>query len=382
MEVWLITTLLAVGLLQFLDTGLYTYLAYNLSVGGSYLGAASAVWSLIYIVSNRFFSRFADDGRNKMLLLISSAALSLMYVLCNDVNEVSGLVMYSLHAFAIAVVNLSLSVTILETYDYTNWNGVNAFSRVITNLVRGSSFLVVALSFASVPTFLILATALTSISMILIPGIGLNIERTLFKINKDLRYVGKYIKASTALLYIHKPREALEYFERVWSSSNELKPWRVITSTVLYAMFGDLVLVVLPLILKGYVGLSSLWLSWGIALLSASFIVVPVITRFAPSSESINPRLIGSFISLRGLTLALLLPYVSSEFSLSIYLLLVVVTTSISDSYLYNKFVEVSSGYSISKYYIAREVGSIIGSIAGGLVTVALAISSAALMIF
>ncbi|MEM1898719.1 MAG: hypothetical protein QXD36_06480, partial [Sulfolobales archaeon] len=279
MEVWLILTVLVVGLLQFLDTGLYTYIAYNLRVDGLYLGVVSAIWSVVYVLSNSCFSRLADRGRNKVLLLIASVVLILIYVLFSNISLLNGLLLYSLHAIAVATVNLSLSVTILEMYDYTSWNNINTFSRVASNLVRGSVFLLIALYFLNLQLILILTTVLTYLSLMLLPGVGLNIERTLFKINRNLSYVGRYLKASTALLYIHKPKDALEYFEKVWSGSNDLKPWRVLTSAVLYTMFGDMVLVVLPLLLKGYVELNSLWLSWGMAFLLTSLIVLPIISK-------------------------------------------------------------------------------------------------------
>jgi len=369
LEVWLILTVLVVGLLQFLDTGLYTYIAYNLRVDGLYLGVVSAIWSVVYVLSNSYFSRLADRGRNKVLLLIASVVLILIYVLFSNISLLNGLLLYSLHAIAVATVNLSLSVTILEMYDYTSWNNINTFSRVASNLVRGSVFLLIALYFLNLQLILILTTVLTYLSLMLLPGVGLNIERTLFKINRNLSYVGRYLKASTALLYIHKPKDALEYFEKVWSGSNDLKPWRVLTSAVLYTMFGDMVLVVLPLLLKGYVELNSLWLSWGMAFLLTSLIVLPIISKLTSGSMYGGSRLTGLLIFLRGLTLALiLLTHVNDWLTLTLYLLLVVVFSSIADSLMYNKFVEVSAGYGVSRYYIAREVGSVTGSLAGGLV--------------
>lgn len=366
--VWLVLTLLVLGLMQFLDTGLYTYIAYNLHVGGFYLGVLSATWSLVYIVSNKVFSRLADSGRNKVLLLLSSITLLLIYITLSDINALNGLILYSLHALALSAANLSLSVTILEIYDHISWNSVNAFSRIFSNFVRGSTFVLVALYSINLPPILILTTVFACMSTVVLPGIGLNVERMLFKINRDLSYVGKYLKASTALLYIHKPRDAFEYLERTWSNFNMLKPWRVLTSTVLYTMFGDLILVVLPLLMKDSVGLHGLWLSWGIGLLLTSFIIAPLISRVISTSENTDVKLMSLFILLRGIILVLLLPYIYDWSGLTTYLLLIIALSSIADFLIYNKFVEVSAGYSISNYYIAREVGSIIGSILGGLI--------------
>lgn len=366
---WLILTVLVVGLLQFLDTGLYTYIAYSLRVDGFYLGIVSAAWSVAYIISNSCFSRLADRGRNKVLLLIASVALILIYVLFSNISLLNGLMLYSLHAIAVATVNLSLSITILEMYDYTSWNSINTFSRMASNLVRGSAFLLIALYFIDLQLILILTTVFTHLSLMSLPRVGLNIERTLFKINRNLSYVGRYLKASTALLCIHKPREALEYFEKVWSGSNDLKPWRVLTSTALYTAFGDMVLVVLPLLLKDYVGLNILWLSWGVAFLLTPLIVLPLVSKLTSDSRDGDSKLIGVLIFLRGLALTLLLlTYLYDGLALTLYLLLIVMLSSMTDSLTYNKFVGVSAGYGVSNYYIAREVGSITGSLIGGLV--------------
>ncbi|MDW7970082.1 MAG: hypothetical protein RMH77_06775 [Sulfolobales archaeon] len=365
-KVWLIIAVVLMGVLQFLDTGLYTYITYKVSVEGVYLGLLSATWSLVYIAINQSLSRLADAGRNKLLVFISSLSLILIFMLFRSVNELNGIVIYSLHASAIATLNLALSITILEVYDYFNWNSINTLTRVLTTLIRGLTFLVVALHITDIPVILLSTITLSLTSLILIPRIGLNIERRLFKISKDLSCIGKYVKASSALLYIHKPRDAFEYFERVWSNSNALKPWRVLFSALLYTMFGDIILVILPLYLKGTVGLTDLWLSWGIAFLFASFIVVPFIIRLS-SGDNVNTKLIGLTVVARGVVLVSLLPFIFYVNNLIIYLLLVLSLSSIADTLMYNKFVEVSAGYGVSKYFVAREVGSIIGSILGGL---------------
>ncbi|MEM0454168.1 MAG: hypothetical protein QXO98_05895 [Sulfolobales archaeon] len=389
---WLILTIVLLGVLQFLDAGLYTYITYNLDVNGFYLGLLSAIWSLVYIISNHLLSKLADSGRNKLLLLISSASLLLTYICFRSIDELSGVVAYSLHALAVANLNLSLSITILEIYDYFNWNSINSLTRVLTSLARGSAFLIVALRITDISMVLLTTILLSLLSLALTPRIGLNIERKLFKISKDISGIGKYVKASSALLYLHKPREALEYFEKVWSDSNVLKPWRMLISASLYTMFGDVILVILPLYLKGSVGLSDLWFSWGVALLFTSFIIVPIVARLMSGGEGVNTKLIGITILVRGFILVSLFSLVNYTPNLIIYLLLVVSISSIADTLMYNKFVEISSGYGVSSYFILREVGSIVGSLVGGLiytfipgsitvVTIGLAILSAILLI-
>ena len=368
-EVWLLITVLTLGLLQFLDTGLYSYVAYNLNVGGIYLGVMSALWSFTYILANYLLSELADLGRNKLLIIMTTISLSVIYILFIDINDFNSLLMYSLHALAVASINLALSVTILEIYDYFSWGRVNMLSRVLSNVFRGITFLLVALSIIDL-SFIIASLIIISItSTLLIPSIGLNIERKLYKMGRDLSLVSRYMKASTALLYIHRPKEALEVFESVWSS-DRLKPWKILISTFSYVVFSDIIFVILPLILKNSLSLNTLMFSWGIALLVTGITSIPVISIMSSLEGRTNIKLIILLILLRGLTLILLLPLVSDALTLTLYLLTVVFISTLADSLIYNKFVEVSAGYSTSKYFIVRELGSIIGSLISGFIFV------------
>jgi len=367
--VWLLITVLTLGLLQFLDTGLYSYVAYNLNVGGIYLGVMSALWSFTYILANYLLSELADLGRNKLLIIMTTISLSVIYILFIDINDFNSLLMYSLHALAVASINLALSVTILEIYDYFSWGRVNMLSRVLSNVFRGITFLLVALSIIDL-SFIIASLIIISItSTLLIPSIGLNIERKLYKMGRDLSLVSRYMKASTALLYIHRPKEALEVFESVWSS-DRLKPWKILISTFSYVVFSDIIFVILPLILKNSLSLNTLMFSWGIALLVTGITSIPVISIMSSLEGRTNIKLIILLILLRGLTLILLLPLVSDALTLTLYLLTVVFISTLADSLIYNKFVEVSAGYSTSKYFIVRELGSIIGSLISGFIFV------------
>jgi len=369
-EVWLLITVLALGLLQFLDTGLYSYVAYNLNVGGIYLGVMSALWSLIYILANHMLSGLADLGRNKLLIIISTISLLAIYVLFININEVNSLLMYSLHALAIASVNLALSITVLEIYDYFSWGRVNMLSRVLSNVFRGVTFLLVALGGINL-SIIIVSLIITSItSVLLIPSIGLNIERKLYKMSRDLSLISRYMKASTALLYIHRPKEALEIFERVWSGSDRLRPWKILISAFSYVAFSDAIFVILPLILKNSLSLNTLMFSWGIALLVTGVTSIPVISIIGSLEGGTSMKLVITSILLRGLTLVLLLQLVSDTLTLTLYLLTVVFIGTLADSLMYNKFVEVNAGYSTSNYFIARELGSIVGSLISGFVFV------------
>jgi len=329
----------------------------------------SALWSFTYILANYLLSELADLGRNKLLIIMTTISLSVIYILFIDINDFNSLLMYSLHALAVASINLALSVTILEIYDYFSWGRVNMLSRVLSNVFRGITFLLVALSIIDL-SFIIASLIIISItSTLLIPSIGLNIERKLYKMGRDLSLVSRYMKASTALLYIHRPKEALEVFESVWSS-DRLKPWKILISTFSYVVFSDIIFVILPLILKNSLSLNTLMFSWGIALLVTGITSIPVISIMSSLEGRTNIKLIILLILLRGLTLILLLPLVSDALTLTLYLLTVVFISTLADSLIYNKFVEVSAGYSTSKYFIVRELGSIIGSLISGFIFV------------
>lgn len=367
-KVWLLITVLALGLLQFLDTGLYSYVVYNLDVGGIYLGVMNALWSFTYILANHLLSELADLGRNKLLITISTASLLTIYVLFMNINDLNSLLIYSLHALAVASMNIALSVTILEVYDYFSWSRVNMLSRVLSNVFRGITFLLVVLTTINLNVIIISLIIISVTSILLIPSIGLNIERKLYKMCRDLSLVSRYMKASTALLYIHRPKGALEVFEVVWSSSDRLKPWKILISVFSYVVFSDIIFVILPLILKNFLSLDMLMFSWGIALLVTGLTSIPVISITSSLEGSTTMKLMVLSILLRGLALILLLPLVSDVLTLTLYLLTVVFISTLADSLIYNKFVEVSAGYSTSKYFIVRELGSIVGSLISGFI--------------
>ena len=361
-KVWLVLITVVIGILQFLDTGLYTYLAYNLNVDSVYLGFLSACWSLTYILTNYVMGGLADEGHNKLLTLISCITAISVATLLNNLNEVNGLIAYSLHALTLAVINLAASVTILEIYDHFNWNTINSSVRVLSNLIMGVLFLVAAFGTVSV-SLICYVTALIALSlMILLPGVGINLERSLYRINKELSSISRYIKASTAVLYLHRPREAYEFFERVWGSET-ISSKRILLATSLYVMFSDLISVLVPLIMKPSIGLHGIYLSWGVAFLIATILMV-----FILPTASCSAKLTALLVFSRALILLALLPLINNTYSLMAYLISLVVLGTLINASLYNIYVDASSGYGTSRYFISRELGSILGSIMGGFI--------------
>lgn len=361
-KVWLILITAVMGILQFLDAGLYTYLTYNLSINSMYLGFLSACWSLTYILTNYIMGNLADEGHNKLLTLISCITAAGIAALLSNLSEVSGLMAYSLHASTLAIINLVASVTVLEVYDYFNWNIINSSVRMLSNLIRGMLFLVVAFSAIGISSICYLTALITLLLMMLLPGIGINLERRLYRINKELSSISRYVRASTAVLYLHRPREAYEFFERVWSGGTTSSR-RILIATSLYVMFSDSILVIIPLIMKSSIDLHGIYLSWGVAFLVATVPMILVLSMI-----SYNVKLTAVLVFSRALVLLILLPLISNTYLLMTYLTALVVLGTLVDASLYNIYVDASSGYGTSKYFISRELGSILGSIVGGFI--------------
>jgi len=359
---WFLLAVLALGFLQLLDTGMYSYVAYNMVVDGVYLGVLSALWSVTYIVFNKVLGGVADRGHNRLLILMSCVSVATSVVLLKNLNYVNGLVSYSLHAIATVAVSLAVSVTALEVFDYFRWGSVNLAINVLPRLIRGAALMTLALGVVNVLNSVIITASILVPLTILLPRMDLTLERRLYSMSRRLEGIQNYVRASTALLYLHRPREAYEYIERVWSSWDVPSSGKVLLAAFLYVTFSDMVFTVLPLIVKALAGLEDLYLSWGTA-----FIVSSLATLLIAANLPSGTRLAAVLTAIRGLTMALLLPMFVNTLSIAAYLVIAMIFGTVVDALLYKAYVESTSGYRISTYFISRELGSIVGSLIGGL---------------
>lgn len=364
MALWIIAISVGYGLLVLLDPLMYSFIVYELNVSSIYLGICNAMWSVIYIITTMFLGFLADEGKSRTLMIIALISITLSWFTMCSLNPVTAFISYILHSVSMASTNLALNSIILESIDSHYWGRVFLFTRVVSNAVRGFSFIVLALMDILSPA-LAQQTAITTllISIIFSPSHSLISERSIYKLYKLSRSMGSYIKASTSLLYIDKPSVARTLFEKVWSRdrTNGLSAGRVATLIMFVTCIGDYVLAFLPIIIKNRVGLQTLWVAYGIT--SIFSIIMLYILR---SVESGSRGATLMLILIRSALLMLGINIVNNITSLTLYLIVNSALFSIIDVMLHNIFISSTAGYGVSLYYTLRELGSIVGSILGG----------------
>ncbi len=355
---------LTYGIFAFLDPFLFTYIAYNLNVSGLYLGLLSALWSLSYIAANKLLNNFADNGHNRLLLVISILSISISIPMVNNLDPMRGAIIYILHSISMASMNLSLSITILEYIDNEMWEDVTTLQRVLSNATRGIMLLIAAFSrnILTIENTIIMAVIFSVLSLLTIPPILFTFERKIFKFYRNLRSLNLYLKASSSLMFIDRPSVAISIFERYWSYGRTISILRIIIAMLMITALGDYIFTVIPYVLKNMVSLRSMWIVYGVAAIFSALILLIVID-VEWRSRSLTLGLIVS----RMLVLVIGFNYVGNEIILILYIIVSSLLFLLIDLTLYNYFIEGSAGFNTSLYFISRELGSIIGSILGGI---------------
>lgn len=359
---WYIISTIAYGMLSALDPLLFIYIAYSLNVNGVYLGILSTMWSIAYIIANKALDTFADRGSNRMLCALTLLCVFLITYFFNNINFVIGFLLYILHAIAIASLNLAISVTTLESFDSDSWNRMTVYNKVISNIARGSTLIIASmLSVASIINIFYVVLLNIAITAILMPSLVIAFERRFYKLNKTLDRIGYYIKASSSLLYIDRPKTAMEIFARFWDSVESISPIRVLISITGGVAVGDYVFTIVPLVVKSKIVVTDMWKVYGIAA------IISALISFLLRNADFSSRIFAFTVSLLRLTI---LTIGFGLISNVLYLLLYIVITStlfmMLDITLYNIYISTQAGYGTSAYFIFREIGSVIGSLIGG----------------
>ena len=363
---WLAIASASYGVLSAFDPIIFIYIAYTLGASSVYMGILSASWSTTYIVFSRVMGSLADAGRNKLLALLALIAVIPIPLLLKNPNQITALLAYNLHALAIAMLNLSLSVSILESFESSDWNTVNTVNRVLNNVARG--FTLIAMAMLGLGVFqqaLQVLIVLMALTLAVIPSIYMPLYRKLYMFEKTLDKVGLYVKASTSLLYLDKPKVAAEVFEKVWNSTSSVpSPAKIIVGIMGAVIVGDYIFTVIPVIMRKTLGISVMWTAYGIAAIVSAAIGI-ALSRISSSSTT---RKAFAVAVLRLAILSLGLGFVRDVITLAMYIIISSALFLMLDIILYNAYVLARAGYGTSTYFIAREVGSIIGSLAGGVI--------------
>ncbi len=356
---------LTYGILAFLDPFLFTYIAYKLSVSGLYLGMLSAAWSISYILCSKLLNGLADNGHNKLLLAISILLISICIPMVNNLNPLTSAMIYVLHSISMASMNLSLSVTLLECIENERWESATAFQRSISSIARGAMLLIAALfrNMLTIENIIVIAILFSVLSLLTTPPIVFTFERDMFKFYRSLRSLSTYLKASASLMFIDKPKVAVSIFERFGNRDQSIPVLRTIIAILMVTAQGDYIFMILPYVLKNIVNLQGMWIAYGIAAIFSGLVVSAM-----SNIEESNKWVASGLILVRGLILVTGFNYVRSVAALTLYIIISSSLFLLIDVVLYNCFVEGSAGFNTSTYFVSRELGSIVGSMLGGMI--------------
>ncbi|MCS7111457.1 MAG: hypothetical protein RMI45_05650 [Ignisphaera sp.] len=361
---WLALASIVYGMLVSLDPILFTYIGYTLNVTGVYLGLLSATWSVAYILASRVLNGVADEGKNRLLVLISLMSLIVSYICFTAVNHLTAILSYTMHAISVASMNLAVSVTMLENTDSELWTNIAALQKSLSSLSRGTVLLLLSLKTRlSIYNLFWLSFPLTVASMLMLPSITLSFERRFYKLSRNVNEIGMYIRASSSILFLDKPTTAHYIYTATWNTKGSVPLYRILISIAMTTALGDYIFTVLPLILRSHLSLHTMWMAYGIAALLSSFMVILF------RNLSTNRRGFAlSVIVVRTCILTLGLSVVKDLTTLTTYIVLSSLLYMLIDTVLYNMFIEGSAGFSTANYFVSRELGSIIGSLVGGIV--------------
>ncbi|MEM1525980.1 MAG: hypothetical protein QW775_01830 [Ignisphaera sp.] len=365
MTLWLVATSVSYGLLMLLDPLVYTFIAYNLNVSSVHLGICNALWSIFYITSMLFLGSLADEGKARLLMVIASASMIFSWLSMLNLNTITAFISYSLHAISIAATNLALNTVVFENVDSQNWGRTLLFMRTIGYIVRGSSFIILAsMNMLGVSLIQQVTILVLLVSTVLVPSFSLISERSVYRLYKLVRELSFYVKASTSILYIDKPSVAQGVFDKVWYgySNSRISENKILASITIITCVNDYVLALLPLMIKNIINLKMLWIAYGVTSI-VSIIAVLMLKDVESSSKglALSLILVRSIILLTGINI------IKDIYTLTLYLILTSTLYLVIDVTLYNMYTSSTGGYRSSLYHTLRELGSIIGSIVGGI---------------
>jgi len=360
---WFALLSVLVGLVSMLDPLIFNYAAFILNAGSLYLGVISAIWSIVYIATSMLLNSLADRGHNKTLLAFSTLSLVGSFIFIRIPNHISVAVSYVLHGASAAMLNLAVSVTLLERFESSSWSSVVRAQRIVSLLARAFGLIAVAqLGRAQILSEVFLSViALSAVVMLLTPIIVPPHERLLLRLEKSLSRVGVYTTHSSILLL--NGGSALSAFSSFWSGRETISTTRILVSVFVLRALDDYILTVLPVIAKRFVNVSGMWIATG-----AAAIVTAALSAITSSIAS-SSRVTAIILALtRAAAVFLGLGYVHDLPTLIMYRVALSTFNTLIDLLLYNMFVNASYGYGSGAYFSAGEMGSIFGSVLAGAV--------------
>jgi len=377
--VWFYFGVSFMAMLSMLDMAIFTYIGYTFKVSPIYYSVVAAAWSVTYITGNKLFSALSDSGKNKDLMLLAFVFISTSMLLFWKSTLVSVTLAYFMHAMAVSTANLAMSTSIYEIFDSSDWKKYSTFQRILQNLLRGTTLIVISSGIinATLSQVLMLTSAIGALSFFVLPSISLDFERKLHMLGKNVTDLIGFASTRGILTTAIENARSMEIgtISFMGFSDRHLPRGRILVSTFLAVAVGDFVFTAMPLLIKTSVTLSNYWMAQGI-----TGITVAVAALLINALLRGDKKIAIAIIAMRGLWLSLAMPLMYSENTIVFYLIGMYFLGLAMDATLFNLYSEASSGYGAHSYFISREVGTLTGSLLAGFV-LALGVPAAVILI-
>ncbi|MEM1935911.1 MAG: hypothetical protein QXD14_04235 [Sulfolobales archaeon] len=360
---WLAASSVYLAFLSLTDTWLFLYLAIYLGADPLTLGLASSLWSIVFVASNILFGRFVEEGLNRVAAFISSILLCLSVFTTVNSKEVIGVAAgYALlHAVSASLGRTAVNVTLLEYVNYEAWSRYNYFFNYVTLSVRGLLLILVYLGLITPTTLLLLTLAVSIVYALTLPSVVLPVERTLYRLAKQLDKVYAYMKFTSILPEIvDTGLTASGALELRWNIEKEVASYRPLLGAFILVASSDALFIIVPRLLSNYIGRGQTLLVYGISSLASALALIAI--------SRVSKGRLTSLIS--GLARALLIPLVTCITGVEqavIYLLVTAILFNVFNTSSYNVYITSTSGQRTFLYGVAVELGSAVGSIVGGI---------------
>lgn len=360
---WLTASSVYLAVLSFADLWLFLYLALELGADPLTLGVASSAWSLVFVSTSILLGRVVEAGHNRPAALSSSLLLCLAVLIAPASGRVpEALVAYSvLHAASASLGQVATSVTILEYVSYEEWSRYNYLSSYATLAVRG--VLLAAAYCGLLPTrwVLALSVAASVAYAASIPPVVIPVERTLFRVARQLERVYGYMRFTSLLpRMLEADLSSSRVLELRWEIPREVPSYRPLLAALVLVASSDSLFILVPSLISGYLGRRDTILVYALSSL-ASALALALVSR-------VSAGRLATLAS--GLSRALVLPLVLHPVGVGqavAYLLVTSALFNVFNTSNYNTYVRSSAGQGTFLYRVMLELGSAVGSMVGGL---------------
>ncbi|MEM0021338.1 MAG: hypothetical protein QXT69_00160 [Fervidicoccaceae archaeon] len=369
------------AMLSLLDMAIFTYIGYTFKVSPIYYSIVAAMWSIVYIFTNKALSALGDRGKNKELMVSGFLSITIALLLFSRNTLGSVTLAYMFHAVAVSSANLSMSTSVYELFDSSSWWRYSTLQRILQNLLRGFTLILISSGILNITLqhILVFSSAVGMLNVLLLPSVGLGLERKLHMIGKEVNELVGFASSrgilASALEGASSIRNGIVGMLGISGSSSSLSRGRVLVSVLLAIATGDFVFTAMPLLIKSSISLSNYWMAQGITGIAVG-LSAALISRALRGERKIAIAI----VALRGLWLSFAMPLMYREETLIFYLIGMYLLGLAMDASLFNLYSEINSGYGAHSYFISRELGTLTGSLLAG-VALAIGIPAAVIIV-